>query len=621
MLFLKLSLRMNLKLLFYFLLITCAIQNAEAQKVKSKPVDSTKVMYQNLEKNSKKSKFKKFVHKLIFTSTSKRKKPDNTFRDKVENDIFKNNGKIVRNIEIETLDPFGYSIEDEDRQPNNSFERFGNKIHVKSKKWTIRNQILFKKNEPLDSFLVEESERLIRKQRFVRNVIIKVVPIENSNDSIDVSIRVLDSWSLIPNGSISSSRMNIELKERNFAGLGHEFENDFGTQFDPSRNSYNGKYSLNGIKNSFINTTLIYNKTYNSDITKSARVERIFYSPVTRFAGGAFYENRKFTDSLPSLIPDFEVLTFQNETTDFWFGNASKLFSDRSLDYRNTNFVATVGYKNLNYLKTASVALDPTQFLSDEELYLMSFGISTRKFMQERYLFNYDLIEDVPFGKVYAITAGFQNKNQQTRNYFGGKFSHGHFFTFGFLGTNVEMGSFFKNGKSEETTIRIEASYFTNLMHIGDWKVRQFIKPSLVLGINRDNSIKDKISLINRNGFDGFTNPLFNGDRKFTTIFQTQTYVPGAWKGFHFSPFVNASFGFLGDSNDTFLNGKLYSNFTLGVLISNDYLVFNRFQISMSFYPTIPFEGTNAFKTNTFKNDDFNLPDYSIGQPTIVDFK
>lgn len=611
---------MNLKIVSFIIVLLFVFQDGQSQVKKSTTKDSTKVMYQKIENYSKKSKFRKFLHKLIFTSTQKRKPSNNNFRDKIDAEIQKNDGKIIRNINIISLDPFGFSAEDEEQEPKNTFEKFGNNIHIKTKKWTIRNQLLFTKNDPLDSLLIKESERLIRRQRFVRSVVIKTVPIENSPDSVDVSVRVLDSWSLIPNGSISSNRMNTEITERNFFGLGHEFENDFGKQFTDGQNSYSGKYTYNNIKNTFINTTFVYENSYNNDITKSVRIERTFFSPLTKFAGGIFYESRKYTDSLPTILPEFESLIFENETKDFWFGYASKLFGGKSIDFRSTNFVTTIGYKNLNYIRNASLVLDPSQFLSDEEMYLMSFGITTRKFMQDKFLFNFDIIEDIPLGKVYAITIGLQNKNNKKRNYFGGRFSYGHYYDFGYLSSNVELGSFFYNKKSYETTLKIEANYFTSLLSLGNWKIRQFIKPSLVLGINRDKNIKDRISL-SGNGFDGFTNPLFYGTRKATVVFQTQTYAPGNWKGFHFSPFINTSFGLLGDSSDTFLNNKLYSKFTLGVLINNDYLVFNRFQISLSYYPTIPFEGTNIFRTNTLENDDFSIPDYTIGQPNIVDFR
>ncbi len=114
--------------------------------------------------------------------------------------------KYTRNIDIETLDPFGYSLDNPDRKPKNWAERTGNTIHMKTRKWTIRNYLLFKKNDELDSLLVKESERLLQQQRYIRNVIIKPVAVKGSKDSVDISVRVLDSWSLIPTGSISSTR-------------------------------------------------------------------------------------------------------------------------------------------------------------------------------------------------------------------------------------------------------------------------------------------------------------------------------------------------------------------------------------------------------------------------------
>ena len=77
----------------------------------------------------------------------------------------------------------------------------------------------------------------------------------------------------------------------------------------------------------------------------------------------------------------------------------------------------------------------------------------------------------------------------------------------------------------------------------------------------------------------------------------------------------------LSDGNDHLLKGPLYSKFGIGVLISNDYLVFNSFQLSFAFYPTIPGVGDNLLKTNSFQNDDYQLLDYQIGQPTIVPYK
>jgi hemolysin activation/secretion protein len=329
---------------------------------------------------------------------------------------------------------------------------------------------------------------------------------------------------------------------------------------------------------------------------------------LTRLAGGIFLENRAFSDSLPNLSNEFETIRFKNETRDFWFGHAFKLFGGKNEDYRTTNLVTTIGYKKINYIKTPTVEIDPNRFFANEELYLASIGVNTRKFAEDKYLFNFGIIEDIPFGQVYSITGGFQNKNNQKRAYFGGRFAYGNYFDFGYLGINSEWGSFFEGRDTRETTFKIEANYFTNLIYFGDWKIRQFIKSSIVIGNNRVPILKDRVMLGDDDGIQGFNNPLISGIRKATITLQTQTYVPGSWHGFRFSPFYNMTLGMLGNETDKFLNKSLLSKFSIGVLINNDYLVFNSFQISFSFYPKIPFQGTNIFNTNSYKNNDLSLP-------------
>lgn len=532
----------------------------------------------------------------------------------------RNEGKIIREITIETLDPFGYAVDNYKDIPEKGFEKFGNALHMKTKNWTIRNLLLFKKNEPLDSLVAKESERLIRKQRYVRSVIIKPVEIPNSKDSIDISVRVLDSWSLIPSGSISGSKANFDLTERNFFGLGHEIENNITKRFDDGKTAYDAHYTINNIKNTFIKTTFAYENDLNNNITRSARIERQFFSPLTRLAGGAYFENRFYVDSLPDATSVFENQIFKLQTQQYWAGHSFKIFGGKSEDFRTTNLVTTIGYKNVAYFDSPTLQYDPSQFFASEKLYLATIGINTQKFSEDKYLFNFGIIEDVPYGQVYAITGGFQDKNNNRRTYFGGRFSYGTYFPVGYAGINVELGSFFDSSHSQETTLRVEANYFTNLLSMGSWRVRQFIQPTLVIGNHRVPIIADRVTISEGNGISGFDNPLINGTKKLFTSFQTQTYLPGNWHGFHFSPFFNMTLGLLGDETNKIFNNKLYSIFSLGALINNDYLVFSSFQISFSFFPSIPFQGTNVFKTNTFKNDDLSLPDFQIGEPAIVPY-
>ena len=56
--------------------------------------------------------------------------------------LLKYEGKIIRNIKITTLDPFGYSDSDSTRQPKIFAQKAGNALHLKTKNIAIKNLLL-----------------------------------------------------------------------------------------------------------------------------------------------------------------------------------------------------------------------------------------------------------------------------------------------------------------------------------------------------------------------------------------------------------------------------------------------------------------------------------------------
>lgn len=574
---------------------------------------------ENLEKLEQKAKekggFARFVHKLVFRPVKAKTTSGIPQQNPISYKEFE--GKIIRNINITTLDPFGFSVDDSLKQPKNWGERTGNNLHIKTLKQTVRNLLLFKKNQRLDSLKVRESERLVRSQRYIRRVRFEPVMISEFSDSIDIKIRVLDSWSLIPQGSISTSRMNLEISERNFLGLGHTFRNDFQQRFDDSRSAYGGRYIIPNIRNTFINSAIIYDIDVNENSVKSAEIERGFFSPLTKWAGGIYFDERFLRDSLPDHSGEFAIQNLKSRNQEYWLGRAFSLSDSNTEADRTLNLVTTLGYYNTAFSERPNLEYDPTGFFSNNQTYLMSLGLTSRRFIQERYLFEYDRTEDVAIGKVYSITGGFQDKNNIRRLYLGMKYSFGNYYNFGFFGSDFEAGTFFNNGNTEQGMIRVRAIYFTKLYQTGNWYFRQFIKPEIAFGFDRNPIIKDQFNLAGANGIEGFNDRLL-GTRKALLYLQTQSYAPGIWYGFRFSPFLNFTLGMMGGQENSFFDSKLYSKIGLGVLISNDFLVFNQFQLSVAYYPTIPFEGEHIFKFNSFNNDDFNLQNFRIEQPEVI---
>jgi hypothetical protein len=317
-------------------------------------------------------------------------------------------------------------------------------------------------------------------------------------------------------------------------------------------------------------------------------------------------------DTLIGVPTNYEYL-------DYWYGRAFKINGENTFDQKTTNLILAYSYNRKAYLLQPGSVYDTTNYFATEMNNIGYIGISKQRFYQDKFIFNYEITEDIPYGENIALIMGYQNKANRSRWYTGISFSTGKKYAFGYLSSFMEWGSFYKNSVTEQTAFKLGFNYFSPLLYVGKWKLRQFIKPTYIWGNNRDTSFKDRLTLNNYYGIEGFNNRL-TGTQKWLVSLQTQTYMPGSWNGFRFSPYLNISMGSLANKNALF-ESKVYSKFSVGVQINNDFLVFNSFQISLSYYPSIPFEGDNLLKTNSFENTDLIISDFQLGKPAYIRYE
>ena len=124
--FAQLEYAMKFTCLYFFLFLFFACQICQAQE-KNSSNDSVQV-YKKIEDYSKKNKFNKLVYRLFFKSKKSTAvaKKNSRKRFFIKKTFDRNEGKIIREIIIETLDPFGYAVDNYKDEPENGFERFGN---------------------------------------------------------------------------------------------------------------------------------------------------------------------------------------------------------------------------------------------------------------------------------------------------------------------------------------------------------------------------------------------------------------------------------------------------------------------------------------------------------------
>ncbi len=600
-----------------FSLILILIKSAYAQQIQVKK-DSTQ-LYRNIETYSKHGKFTKFMYQLIFKPVAK-KNPRKRYKKLIIKPYNAFEGKIIRNINIVTLDPFGFSIGDTIIPSENFFTKTGNSLHIKSQAITIRNLLLIRQNQPFDSLLVKESERLVRTRVYVNDVSFKITSCALKSDSVDISIRVLDNWSIIPQGSVSGSGVKIGVTDNNFLGLGHAFQDIYSRDNTEKNNSFIANYTIPNIRNTYISTALHFdNMSGNKNSLRSLSFDRPFFSPFAKWAAGVTFMQLFRLDSVRANTNAFIPQRFKFNVQDYWAGNATRIFKGNSEYTRTTNFVSAIRFYRIQYLEGPTERIDTIQQYSNELFYLGNIGLSTRQYVQDRYIFKFGITEDIPVGKVFSLTGGYQIRNGFGRKYLGGRFSIGDYTSWGYMSSNLEIGSFFSRSQPQQGVLSISMNYFTGLVEIGRWKFRQFVKPQITFGFNR--FTYDSLTINEGYGMNGFNSLGLSGTKRILFTMQTQSYMPWNFIGFRFGPFLSCTFGMLGDSFKGFKNSKLYSQIGLGVLIKNESLVLNAFQISIAFYPSIPGVGQNVFKSNSFQTTDFRFRDFEVGKPGIVAFQ
>lgn len=577
-------------------------------------IDNDSIRYGAIEDFSKKKKFTKFLYRLLLKEApaDKTRKAKTNKRIKPKS-YLKNEGKIVRDIHVVTFDPFGHYIQDTSLHPKSWVMKTGNALHKKTQETTIKNMLLFKTGEHFDSLVVQESERLIRSHKYLRDVELFTLPASKGSDSLDVYVWVWDVWSLIPGADFAGSSTKIDLTDANFAGLGHRFRTDMKWEQPTGTNFTRFSYLIPNIKTSYVSARAEYYFSGREYLLRTIAFERNFYSPLTKWAGGIFLGQLK--TSISYVQQDTILhLSSHNNIQDYWVARSWQLFTGNSVKERTTNFILSGRLLVDRYPGRPEEAVAANVF-NNQTIFFAGLGVTSRQYIRDSYIFDYGKPEDVPVGRAFGITGGI-DVQQQNRWYLGLQAAWGNYYRFGYLSTHFEYGTFIQGSSFQQSVITGRMNYFTRLYQLGNWKIRQFVKPTVIYGLNRfpgDN-------LTFKEDMKGFEELAYSATSMLVLTLQTQSYAPWNLIGFRFGPYFFASLGMLGDESSGFRRSRLYSFFGLGVLIKNDYLIFGNFQISMAFYPFVPGKGAGVFRTNSFITTDYGFRNFEISKPAVVTF-
>ncbi len=175
--------------------------------------------------------------------------------------------------------------------------RWANALHIQTRPSVIQRALLFKSGDRVSLRLLEETERLLRSNRFLYDVQFRAVAYHDG--VVDIEVLTRDTWSLDPGVSAGRSgganSSGIHLREYNLLGSGTSVS--FGHSKNVDRSSNEFQFSSDRAFGSW--TSISLNHATNSDGRSDAvAIVRPFYALDSRWTAGITASKDKRIDAI-----------------------------------------------------------------------------------------------------------------------------------------------------------------------------------------------------------------------------------------------------------------------------------------------------------------------------------
>jgi hypothetical protein len=527
-----------------------------------------------------------------------------------ELDYQKYSGRKIRNIEIKRLSVFGSNIENPDFFNPNKGESLLNKTHLNTNEFIIKKNLLFSSGDTVSPLILSDNERILRQLPFIQDSRIIVVPL--SDKEADIIVLTKDVYSLGASFDYSGIKKGaFSIFEKNILGIGHEFRLQVSYDSNlPDSPGFGIGYNIDNIGKTFVNLKLFYfdglgKKTYGFDI------ERRLVSSTTKYAGGISVREMFTTENLDTL-PEAEPLKYNLQ--DYWLSR-SFLVDKESV----SRIILGARYLNNNVFDHPFILPDSYHYLQQYKIFLGSAAFSMSKYYKTNMIYTYGPTEDIPYGGLFNVTLGKEINEFKKRTYAGVSLSMGRSIKrVGYFYSSFGFSSFFNGSQTEEGLLLLRTNYFSNLLYLGNYRVRNFVNVDYTRGFDRNS---DELLGFNREGgFSGFKNDSVGRAQRLTINLESVFFSPANFVGFKFAFFAFADLGYLFGTNEFVGNGEVLSSIGLGIRIRNDNLLFNTLQIRIGFFPNLPPNSkVNYFSVSGIKL--LNPDNFEPGPPSIIPFR
>lgn len=504
-------------------------------------------------------------------------------------------GRIIRNIRIQSLD-FGVSLRDTSQGLNNSLTKLANNLHRKSREYVIRKNLFFRENQPLYPFLLADNERHLRDQEFLQDALIIVTPVRGSRDSVDVTVRTKDVFSIGGRARLHNlTSFSAEPREDNVWGTGDRVA--LRLLFDNERYRKVGlgaEYIARNIAGSFIdgyigmlNFADAFNNGQEQEVVHYLRFIKPMVNPYMQWTYALDLTDHRTTNmyATDSLYQSDFQYSYYN--VDAWAGlnmSADKLtgksYEDRLRKLVGVRFIQ----RHFDLMPTKFEGAYNWRYANLTAL-LASFSVFRQEYYKTQYIYGFGRNEDVPEGIDMSATLGWTKKDGRERPYLGLDFQR-YYFTTGesYFNYTARAGAFLYKKQLQDIDILLNLEHFSKLRYLGNkWMLRHFVGAGLGRQVNK--SLSQPLMIRNSFGLNEYDNGEAPGDTRIALKAESVFFSPWNFLNFRFAPFVFGNAALFTLEGSKFSDSKIYSSIGGGIRTRNEALIFGTLELKAYYFP------------------------------------
>ncbi|WP_319502403.1 hypothetical protein [uncultured Draconibacterium sp.] len=515
--------------------------------------------------------------------------------------------RVIKSITVDGVPVLDGNLFDTTNVEVSGFGRFLNKTYSPTRERVIRKNLHFKENDRVNARIISDNERLFRELSYIEDAVIKITPVEGSDDSVNVLVTVKDRYPIGVGGDVNDyNAFQVEPYTRNFAGRGHsigiigEFDGDTDEKF-----GYGAYYAINNMWGTFFDSEIRYQNGVDRENFR-VQFEKPFLTTHTKNGGEVIFqqlhervsESRYTNDSLELDDSRYHLTYF-----DLWMGRSFFLYQDITRSFLNF----AMRYASFKYKNQPLIDENTNYQFHNRQLYLAGLSWQRISYIKTSRLLQYGTVEDVPIGYNINVTAGWEKTSFYERPYSGLRSNYSLYFNnAGIFSAYTEVGGYLNDSELEDGLAGLRFNYLSPLGKLGQYEIRNIFELKV-------SAVRNPRYFIPYYSTRNFATDYLTGYKNYSnlSVFYRPVFYSNyqIW-GFRFSfnPYVNI--GWLAKSNEVTREIDRYSEIGIWASTKNESLIFPAMHLQLGYFPnkleqeprfvfTIVFKDIKVFKDFT----------------------